>query len=30
MMFEDHVRSPPNYMGAMYVNLLDYRRPMIT
>ena len=28
--FEDHVRSSPHYMGAMYVNFVDYCRPMFT
>ena len=30
MVFEDYVRSSPYYMGAMYVNFFDYRRPMFT
>ena len=28
--FEDHVRSSPCYIGAMYVNFVDYCRPMFT
>jgi hypothetical protein len=30
VVFEDHVRSSPYYMGAMYVNFVDYYRPMFT
>ena len=30
MVFEDHVRSSPYYMGAMYVDFVDFCRPMFT